>query len=75
MQIQDQHLDHVCQFSVKMDNFEFFSLNLGKLPYYMRYFGSNNIDSFAESWVEAEMGWVEMDAWFSNAHFFNLKKK
>ena len=32
---------HQFQFSVKMDNFEFFDLNLGKLPNYVRYFGSN----------------------------------
>ena len=47
--------DHVCQFSVKMDNFEFFDLNLGKLPNYVQYFGSNNVEGVAESWVEAEM--------------------
>ena len=30
---------HVCQFSVKTDNFEFFHLNLGKLPNYdVQYF-------------------------------------
>ena len=46
---------HVSQFSVKMDNFEFFGLNLGKLPNYVRYFGSNNVEGVAESWVEAEM--------------------
>ena len=62
--------DHVCQFSVKMDNFEFFDLNLGKLPNYVQYFGSNNVEGVAESWVEAEMSLVEMDAWFSNTHFF-----
>ena len=67
--------DHVCQFSVKMDNFEFFDLNLGKLPNYVQYFGSNNVEGVAESWVEAEMSWVEVGAWFSNTYFFNLKKK
>ena len=67
--------DHVCQFSVKMDNFEFFDLNLWKLLNYMRYFGSNNVEGVAESWVEAEMSWVEVGAWFINTHFFNLKKK
>ena len=49
---------HVCQFSVKMDNFKFFILNLGKLPNYVRYFGSNN--DVTESWVEAEMSWMEV---------------
>ena len=52
---------HVCQFSVKMDNFEVFSLNLGKLPNYVWYFGSNNIEGVAESWLEAEMSWMEVD--------------
>ena len=61
--------DHVYQFSVKMDNFESFDLNLGKLPNNMQQFGSNNVESVAESWVE------EVGAWFSNIHFFNLKKK
>ena len=38
-----------------------FGLNLGKLPNYMHYFGSNNVASVAESWVEAEMSWMEVD--------------
>ena len=49
------------QFSVKMDNSEFFGLNLGKLPNYVWYFGSNIVEGVAESWVEAEMSWVEVD--------------
>ena len=44
-----------------MDNFRFFGLNLGKLPNYMRYFASNKVESVAESWVEVEMNWVELD--------------
>ena len=52
---------HVCQFSDKTDNFEFFGLNLGKLPNYMRYFGFNNVEGVAESWVEGEISWVEVD--------------
>ena len=52
---------HMCQFSVKMDNFEFFGLNLGKLPNYVRYFGSNVVEDVAESWVEVEMSWLEVD--------------
>ena len=43
---------HVYRVSVKTDKFEFFGLNLGKLPNYVRYFGSNNIEGVAESWVE-----------------------
>ena len=51
-----------CQYSVKMDNFKFFGLNLGKLPdYYMRYFGSYIVESVAESWVETEMSWVDVN--------------
>ena len=52
---------HVSQFSVKMDKFEFFGLNLGKLPNYVRYFGSNIVEGVAESWVEAEWSCVEVD--------------
>ena len=46
---------HVTQFSVKMYNFEFFGLNVGKLPNYVQYFGSNIVEGVAKSWVEAEM--------------------
>ena len=52
---------HVCQVSVKKDNFYFFGLNLGKLPNYVQYFGSNIVEGVAESWVETEMSWVEPD--------------
>ena len=44
-----------------MDNFEVFSLNLEKLPNYVWYFGSNNVEGVAESWLEAEMSWIEVD--------------
>ena len=27
----------------------------------MRYFGSYNVEGVAESWMEAEMSWVEVD--------------
>ena len=43
---------YVCQFSVKMDNFEFFGISLGKLLNYVRCFGSNSVEGVAESWVE-----------------------
>ena len=52
---------HVCQFSIKMDNIWFFDLDLGKLPNYVQYFGSNIVEGVAESWVEVEMSWVEVD--------------
>ena len=52
---------HHFQILVKMDNFEFFDLNLGKLPNYVRYFGSNIDKRVPESWVEAEMSWVEAE--------------
>ena len=44
----------VSQFSIKMDNFKFFGLNLGKLSNYMQYFGSNIVESVAESWAEVD---------------------
>ena len=46
---------HVCQFSVKMDNFQFCGLNLGTLPNYVEYFGLNIVEGVAESSVEVEM--------------------
>ena len=46
---------HKSEVLVKMDNFEFFGLNFGKLPNYVRSFGSNIVEGVAESWVEAEM--------------------
>ena len=49
-----------CQFSVKTDNFELFGLNLEKLPNHIRYFGANNVEGIAESWVEVQMSWVEV---------------
>ena len=50
----------VSQFSVKMGNFEFFGLNLGKLPNYVWYFGSNIVEGVAESWEETQMSWLEV---------------
>ena len=41
--------DYMSQYSVKMDSFEFFGLNLGKLPNYVQYFSSNNVEGVAES--------------------------
>ena len=48
----------------------------------MQYFGSSIVEGAAESWVEAEMSWVEVDgggwSWvevgarFSNTHLFIL---
>ena len=38
----------------------FFGLNLGKLPNYVQYFSSNIVEGVVESWVEAEMSWVEL---------------
>ena len=54
-------INHVCQFLVKIENFSFFGLNLGKLPNYVQYFGTNIVEGIAESWVEADMSWVEVD--------------
>ena len=44
------------QFSAKTDNFEFFGLNLGKLPIYVQYFN----EGVEKSSVEAEMSWAEV---------------
>ena len=44
----------VCQTLVKIDNPEFFGLNLGKMPNKVRYFGSNNVEGAAETWVEVD---------------------
>ena len=46
----------------KMNNFEFFSLNLNKLPNYLQCFGFYSVECIVESWVKAEMGWMEVDA-------------
>ena len=47
-------LYHVCQFSVKMDNIWFFDLDLGKVPNYVQYFGSNIVEGVAEGWVDVD---------------------
>ena len=39
----------------------FFGLNLGKLPNYVQYFGSNIDEGVEESWAEAELSWVEVE--------------
>ena len=39
----------------------FFDLNLGKLPNYVQYFGSNIVEGVAESSVGTEVSWVEVD--------------
>ena len=39
----------------------FFDPNLGKLLNYVQHFGSNIVDGVAESWVDIEMSWVEVD--------------
>ena len=40
---------------------DIFGLNLRKLRNYVQYFGSNNLKGVAESWVDADMRWVEVD--------------
>ena len=37
-----------------------FGLKFGKLPNCVRYFGSNNVERVAESWMEAKVSWVEV---------------
>ena len=43
------------QTALNFSAFEFFEF------LHMPYFGSYNVHSVAESWVEAEMSWVEVD--------------
>ena len=38
-----------------------FSQNGQLLPNYVQYFGPHIVDGVAESWVETEMSWVEVD--------------
>ena len=46
--------------SVKTDKFEFFGLNLGKLPNYVKFFVSNKVEVDAESLVEARIYFVKV---------------
>ena len=48
-------------FQSKWTTFNFFGINLGKLPNYVQYFGSNIVEGVAESWVETGMSWGEVD--------------
>ena len=48
-------------FQAKQKKNEFFGLNLEKLPNYVRYFGSFNIEGVAETWMVAKTSWVEID--------------
>ena len=58
-------LIHEVQINSRNNNFVmclcFSGLNLGKLPNYVRYFGSNNVEGIAESRIDAEISWVEVD--------------
>ena len=49
------------QFSDIRNDFEFLGLNLGKLPNYVQYFGSDIVEGVAENWLEAEMSSMEVD--------------
>ena len=50
----------MCQVSGKRNNFDFFGLNFGKLPNHVRLFGFYNFEGIGESWVEAEVSWVNV---------------
>ena len=41
----------------------------GEIAQLLAIFGSNIVEGVVESWVEAEMSWVEVGAQFSNTHF------
>ena len=38
-----------------------FRPKFGEIANYVQYFGSNIVEGVAESWVEVEMSWVEVD--------------
>ena len=72
---------HVCQFSVKMNDFKFFGLNLGKLPNYALFWFKycwgwcrelgGDWNELGGGWNELGGGrwsWVEVGARFSNTH-------
>ena len=42
-----------------------FRPKFGEIAQYVQYFGLNIVEGVGESWVEAEMSWVEVDgaAW------------
>ena len=56
-----------------------FDLNLGKLPNYVQYFGSNIVEDVAESWVEVSgAGWRWMEVgggWWSWVHGLVIPEK
>ena len=58
-EIWNQHLQDTMK--DKTDNFENFGLNFAKLPNFRQYFGSFNFEGVAESWVEANTSWLEVD--------------
>ena len=51
---------HVCQFLVKMSNFELFGLNLGNCPITCDILVRILLKAL-QSWAEAEMSWVEVE--------------
>ena len=34
---------------------------MGKLPNYLQYFGSDNVEGVAKNWEDAEMSWLEVE--------------
>ena len=63
----------LCQFSLKMNNFEFFGPSLGKLPNYVWYFGFDKgegelrvLQSAGWRFKWAGWRWIELGAKFSN---------
>ena len=47
--------------SIQIGKLLIFWPKFGKIRKYVQYFGSNIVEDVAESWVEAEMSWVEVD--------------
>ena len=44
-----------------MDSLKYFDPNSGKLPNYVWYFGSNNVEGVEESWVEVQISLAEVN--------------
>ena len=57
--ISNSKIPRVAIFS-QMDNFEFFSINLGKLPNYLQYFGSNNVERAGLRLQWTRWRWIEL---------------
>ena len=60
--IRNQYLQYTmcANFQSKGTFLNFLDKNLWKLSNYVQYSGSDIVEGVAESWLEAEMSWVEV---------------